>query len=150
MLKKSQWYYECDVRFNVSHTVAKVGADRGGLQQTVRDGKTKDKVTGFVSKAGNTFDTCLKLEDDRIVFDFDNPGTKREGASDGKGGERMFYEELEENAQPQPLAAEDGAQYIEEDVPPFYDAMAEEYAAYEEEEAKQQAAASNFLDEFPG
>lgn len=70
--------------------------------------------------------------------------------SDGKGGERMFYEELEENAQPQPLAAEDGAQYIEEDVPPFYDAMAEEYAAYEEEEAKQQAAASNFLDEFPG
>ena len=28
-------------------------------------------------------------------------------------------------------------------------AMAEEYAAYEEEEAKQQAAASNFLDEFP-
>lgn len=38
---------------------------------------------------------------------------------------------------------------IEEDVPPFYDAMAEEYAAYEEEEAKQQAAASNFLDEFP-
>ena len=61
-----------------------------------------------------------------------------------------FYEELEENAQPQPLAAEDGAQYIEEDVPPFYDAMAEEYAAYEEEEAKQQAAASNFLDEFPG
>ena len=83
------------------------------------------------------------------MFDFDNPGTKREGASDGKGGERMFYEELEENAQPQPLAAEDGAQYIEEDVPPFYDAMAEEYAAYEEEEAKQQAAASNFLDEFP-
>ena len=33
-------------------------------------------------------------------------------------------------------------------MPPFYDAMAEEYAAYEEEEAKQQAAASNFLDEF--
>lgn len=47
-------------------------------------------------------------------------------------------------AQPQPLAAEDGAQYIEEDVPPFYDAMAEEYAAYEEEEAKQQAAGIQF------
>ena len=61
----------------------------------------------------------------------------------------FLNEELEENAQPQPLAAEDGEQNIEEDVPPFYDAMAEEYAAYEEEEAKQQAAASNFLDEFP-
>ena len=150
MLKKSQWYYECECGFKVSHTVAKVALTEEVMRELLETGKTKDKVTGFVSKAGNTFDTCLKLEDDRIVFDFDNPGTKREGASDGKGGERMFYEELEENAQPQPLAAEDGAQYIEEDVPPFYDAMAEEYAAYEEEEAKQQAAASNFLDEFPG
>ena len=149
MLKKSQWYYECECGFKVSHTVAKVALTEEVMRELLETGKTKDKVTGFVSKAGNTFDTCLKLEDDRIVFDFDNPGTKREGASDGKGGERMFYEELEENAQPQPLAAEDGAQYIEEDVPPFYDAMAEEYAAYEEEEAKQQAAASNFLDEFP-
>lgn len=187
MLKKSQWYYECGCGFRVSHTVAKVALTEEVMRELLETGKTKDKVTGFVSKAGNTFDTCLKLEDDRIVFDFDNPGTKRESASDGKGGERMFYEELEENAQPQvtvsggapaplteepearpeehearpeehetrpekdqPLAEEDGAQYIEEDVPPFYDAMAEEYAAYEEEEAKQQAAASNFLDEFPG
>ena len=195
MLKKSQWYYECECGFKVSHTVAKVALTEEVMRELLETGKTKDKVTGFVSKAGNTFDTCLKLEDDRIVFDFDNPGTKREGASDGKGGERMFYEELEENAQPQvtapaepaapvteepearpeepearpkepearpeehearpeedkqrTLAEEDGAQYIEEDVPPFYDAMAEEYAAYEEEEAKQQAAASNFLDEFP-
>ena len=149
MLKKSQWYYECECGFKVSHTVAKVALTEEVMRELLETGKTKDKVTGFVSKAGNTFDTCLKLEDDRIVFDFDNPGTKREGASGGKGGERMFYEELEENAQPQPLAAADGAQYIEEDVPPFYDAMAEEYAAYEEEEAKQQAAASNFLDEFP-
>ena len=187
MLKKSQWYYECGCGFRVSHTVAKVALTEEVMRELLETGTTKDKVTGFVSKAGNTFDTCLKLEDDRIVFDFDNPGTKRESASDGKGGERMFYEELEENAQPQvtvsggapaplteepearpeehearpeehetrpekdqPLAEEDGAQYIEEDVPPFYDAMAEEYAAYEEEEAKQQAAASNFLDEFPG
>ena len=150
MLKKSQWYYECECGFKVSHTVAKVALTEEVMRELLETGKTKDKVTGFVSKAGNTFDTCLKLEDDRIVFDFDNPGTKREGVSGGKGGERMFYEELEENVQPQPLAAADGAQYIEEDVPPFYDVMAEEYAAYEEEEAKQQAAASNFLDEFPG
>ena len=189
MLKKSQWYYECECGFKVSHTVAKVALTEEVMRELLETGKTKDKVTGFVSNAGNTFDTCLKLEDDRIVFDFDNPGTKREGASDGKGGERMFYEDLEENVQsrvtapagasaplteehearpeepetrteeqearpeedqPQPLAEEDSAQYIEEDVPPFYDAMAEEYAAYEEQEAKQQAAASNFLDEFPG
>ena len=196
MLKKSQWYYECECGFRVSHTVAKVALTEEVMRELLETGKTKDKVTGFVSKAGNTFDTCLKLEDDRIVFDFDNPGTKRESASDSKGGERMFYEELEENTQPQvtapagpaapvteeqearpeeqearpeepearpeeqearpeedqqrTLAEEDGAQYIEEDVPPFYDAMAEEYAAYEEQEAEQQAAAFNFLDEFPG
>ena len=196
MLKKSQWYYECECGYRVSHTVAKVALTEEVMRELLETGKTKDKVTGFVSKAGNTFDTCLKLEDDRIVFDFDNPGTKRESASDSKGGERMFYEELEENTQPQvtapagpaapvteeqearpeeqearpeepearpeeqearpeedqqrTLAEEDGAQYIEEDVPPFYDAMAEEYAAYEEQEAEQQAAAFNFLDEFPG
>ena len=119
MLKKSQWYYECECGFKVSHTVAKVALTEEVMRELLETGKTKDKVTGFVSKAGNTFDTCLKLEDDRIVFDFDNPGTKREGVSGGKGGERMFYEELEENVQPQPLAAADGAQYIEEDVPPF-------------------------------
>ena len=37
-------------------------------------GKTKNKVLGFTSKAGNVFDTCLKYEDDTIKFDFDNPG----------------------------------------------------------------------------
>ena len=31
-------------------------------------------VSGFTSKAGNTFDTCLKYENDQISFDFDNPG----------------------------------------------------------------------------
>ena len=37
-------------------------------------GKTKHKITGFVSKAGKQFDTCLKYENDNIAFDFDNPG----------------------------------------------------------------------------
>ena len=30
--------------------------------------------TVYTSKAGNTFDTCLKYENDQISFDFDNPG----------------------------------------------------------------------------
>ena len=50
MLKKSQWYYECECGFKVSRTVAEGDADRGGHARTVRDRKTKDKVTGFVSK----------------------------------------------------------------------------------------------------
>ena len=44
------------------------------MQELFDTGKTKNKVVGFVSKAGNQFDTCLKFEDERIQFDFDNPG----------------------------------------------------------------------------
>ena len=44
------------------------------MQELFETGKTKKKITGFTSKAGNVFDTCLKFEGDRISFDFDNPG----------------------------------------------------------------------------
>lgn len=55
MLKKSQWYYECECGFKVSHTVAKVALTEEVMRELLETGKTKDKVTGFVSKAGNTF-----------------------------------------------------------------------------------------------
>lgn len=73
-MKKSQWYYECECGFKVAHTVAKVALDEAVMQELFETGKTKKKITGFTSKAGNVFDTCLKFEDDRISFDFDNPG----------------------------------------------------------------------------
>ena len=73
-MKKSQWYYECECGFKVAHTVAKVELEEAIMQELFETGKTKKKITGFTSKAGNVFDTCLKFEDDRIRFDFDNPG----------------------------------------------------------------------------
>ena len=73
-MKKSQWYYECECGFKAAHTVAKVTLDEATMQELFETGKTKKKITGFTSKAGNVFDTCLKFEDDRICFDFDNPG----------------------------------------------------------------------------
>lgn len=73
-MKKSQWYYECECGFKVAHTVAKVELEEAVMQELFETGKTKKKITGFTSKAGNVFDTCLKFEDDRISFDFDNPG----------------------------------------------------------------------------
>ena len=73
-MKKSQWYYECECGFKVAHTVAKVELEEAIMQELFETGKTKKKMTGFTSKAGNVFDTCLKFEDDRISFDFDNPG----------------------------------------------------------------------------
>ena len=74
LMKKSQWYYECECGFKAAHTVAKVTLDEATMQELFETGKTKKKITGFTSKAGNVFDTCLKFEDDRISFDFDNPG----------------------------------------------------------------------------
>ena len=44
------------------------------MNELLTTGKTKHKVTGFTSKAGNVFDTCLKYENEQITFDFDNPG----------------------------------------------------------------------------
>ena len=73
-LKKSQWKYECECGFNVWHTAAKVELSEEILTELFTTGKTKKKVTGFTSKAGNVFDTCLKFENDQISFDFDNPG----------------------------------------------------------------------------
>lgn len=196
LLMKSQWYYECKCGFKVSHTVAKVPLSEEIMKELLETGKTKEKVTGFVSKAGNIFDTCLKFEDERISFDFDNPGSSSgsRGASKTAGGdERPFYEEITEGelsavaaaaeAHPTAVGAErnaalseaeenvtvtkpgkkatlsgtegeipvtepEEAQYIDEDVPPFYDAMAEEFAAYEAQEEAAQTAATNFLDEF--
>ena len=64
----------CECGFNVWHTVAKVELSEEILTELFTTGKTKKKVTGFTSKAGNVFDTCLKFENDQISFDFDNPG----------------------------------------------------------------------------
>ena len=54
--------------------MAKVELSEEILTELFTTGKTKKKVTGFTSKAGNVFDTCLKFENDQISFDFDNPG----------------------------------------------------------------------------
>lgn len=165
LLMKSQWYYECDCGFKVSHTVAKVELTEEIMRELLETGKTKDKVTGFISKAGNPFDTCLKFEDDRISFDFDNPGSGTSSAGGGASGsgvsgagwdERPFYEEIQDGASVEVPAGsvmpvdDMGAQYIDDDVPAFYDSMAEDFAAYQAEEESEQTAGMNFLDEFAG
>ncbi len=73
-LMKSQWKYECACGFEVWHTIAKVELSQEIMSELLTTGKTKNKVTGFTSKAGNVFDSCLKFENDQISFDFDNPG----------------------------------------------------------------------------
>ena len=72
-LGKSQWYYECECGFKVGHTVAQVALGEEIMQELFATGKTQNKITGFVSKAGNSFDAFLKYEDEKIQFDFNNP-----------------------------------------------------------------------------
>lgn len=73
-LKKTQWQYECECGFKVFHTVAKVELPEEIMAELLATGKTKRKVTGFTSRAGNVFDACLKYTEEGIQFDFDNPG----------------------------------------------------------------------------
>ena len=145
LLKKSQWYYECDCGFKVGHTVAKVPLSEAIIKELLETGKTKEKVTGFTSKAGNVFDACLKYEDERISFDFDNPESLslQKQESEKQSEVQMAVQENETEKQ-QPQQAEqtpDGAD-------DFYATMADEAAAFQEQEEAEWIAGSNFLDEF--
>lgn len=147
-LKKSQWYYECACGFKVGHTIAKVALTEDVMQELLQTGKTKEKVTGFLSKMGNTFDACLKFEDDRISFDFDNLGTgaaAQKNASDSEQDVRPFYEELKENTKIQATESQE-TRDSDEDMQAFYDTMAGEIAAYQEKEESEQSAGMNFLE----
>ena len=136
---------ESDCGFKVGHTVAKVPLSEAIIKELLETGKTKEKVTGFNSKAGNVFDSCLKYEDERISFDFDNPGSLslQKQESEKQSEVQMAVQENETEKQ-QPQKAEqtpDGAD-------DFYATMADEAAAFQEQEEAEWIAGSNFLDEF--
>lgn len=41
------------------------------IRELLENAASSEKVTGFVSKAGNSFDAYLKFADGRIQFDFE-------------------------------------------------------------------------------
>ena len=67
------------------------------IDELLKTGKTKKKVPGFTSKAGNVFDSCLKYdaETNTISFDFDNPGEK---AGDSAGAGVLDFASMDESA----------------------------------------------------
>lgn len=83
-LMRDKWKLTCECGYAIGHTVAQVALSDEAIRQLITDGKTKEMVTGFVSKAGNTFDAFLKAEKDEkgkvsISFDFDRAlGGKQE------------------------------------------------------------------------
>uniref|UniRef100_UPI004056AC1F DNA topoisomerase n=1 Tax=Agathobacter sp. TaxID=2021311 RepID=UPI004056AC1F len=68
---KGQWQYECKCGFKLWHTVAKVPLSEEIIMELLVNGRTKEKVAGFTSKAGNLFDAYLKYEEDVIKFEFE-------------------------------------------------------------------------------
>ncbi len=71
LMKRGQWQYECECGFKLWHTVAKVPLTEETILTLLTEGKSKEKISSFTSKAGNVFDAYLKYEDDTIKFDFD-------------------------------------------------------------------------------
>jgi DNA topoisomerase-3 len=90
-MKKGQWQYECECGFKLWHTVAKVELPEETIIELLTTGKTKKKIVGFTSKAGNVFDTRLKYEDDTIKFDFDNPGEEPSASSNEKKDNKVDF-----------------------------------------------------------
>jgi DNA topoisomerase-3 len=136
------------------------------IKELLETGKTKEKVTGFNSKAGNVFDSCLKYEDERISFDFDNPGSQSLQKQETEGQSEV-QTAVQENGAQQMQQAEQGGTETQQaeqnavqskqsqrtDSEPdgaddFYAAMANEAAVFQEEEEQEWIAGSNFLDEF--
>ena len=150
----------------LGHTVAKVPLSEEIIKELLETGKTKEKVTGFTSKAGNVFDSCLKYEDERISFDFDHPGREplqkqeTEGLSDVQEREMQTQEQQSRQVEQSDTETQQAEQNEVQSKQPqrtdsepdgaddFYAAMANEAAAFQEEEEAEWIAGSNFLDEF--
>lgn len=83
-LSRSRWQLLCDCGFKVFHTVAGVALSDEVLKELITTGRTREKLTGFTSKAGNVFDACLKFEEEQIRFDFDNQEEIKQGGQNGR------------------------------------------------------------------
>lgn len=83
-LSRSKWQLLCGCGFKVFHTVAGVALSDEVLQELFTTGKTREKLTGFTSKAGNIFDACLKFEEEQIRFDFDSKEDVKLGGQNGR------------------------------------------------------------------
>ena len=101
LMKRGQWQYECECGFKLWHTVAKVSLPEETILTLLTEGKSKEKISGFTSKAGNVFDADLKYEDDTIKFDFDRkdePAAQNVEQSSGNEAETQSAVQQPESA----------------------------------------------------
>lgn len=83
LMKRDKWRYLCECGYSQFHTVAGIALTDEQMTQIFTEGRTKEPIRGFTSKAGSVFDAFLVLKQDEngkdnISFDFNGVGEKTE------------------------------------------------------------------------
>ena len=109
LMKRDKWRYLCECGYSQFHTVAGIALTDEQMTQIFTEGRTKEPIRGFTSKAGNVFDAFLVLKQDEngkdnISFDFNGVGEKTEEQPEQKmqeTAEEQSGQEIPENAEEQ-------------------------------------------------
>lgn len=72
-IMKNRYAYGCknykECNFKINATICGRSISKSNAELLLKEGKTS-KIEGFISKNGKSFDACLKLDKDKVVFDF--------------------------------------------------------------------------------
>lgn len=106
LMKRDKWRYLCECGYSQFHTVAGIALTDEQMTQIFTEGRTKEPIRGFTSKAGNMFDAFLVLKQDEngkdnISFDFNGVGEKTEEQPEQKMQETAEEQPVQENAKEQ-------------------------------------------------
>ena len=110
LMKRDKWRYLCECDYSQFHTVAGIALTDEQMTQIFTEGRTKEPIRGFTSKAGNVFDAFLVLKQDEngkdnISFDFNGVGDKTEQTPERQPGQEKAQnaEEQSEREIPQDM-----------------------------------------------
>ena len=110
LMKRDKWRYLCECGYSQFHTVAGIALTDEQMTQIFTEGRTKELIRGFTSKAGNVFDAFLVLKQDEngkdnISFDFNGVGDKTEQTPERQPGQEKIQnaEEQSEREMPQDM-----------------------------------------------
>ena len=110
LMKRDKWRYLCECGYSQFHTVAGIALTDEQMTQIFTEGRTKESIRGFTSKAGNVFDAFLVLKQDEngkdnISFDFNGVGDKTEQTPERQPGQEKTQnaEEQSERKMPQDM-----------------------------------------------
>ena len=110
LMKRDKWRYLCECGYSQFHTVAGIALTDEQMTQIFTEGRTKELIRGFTSKAGNVFDAFLVLKQDEngkdnISFDFNGVEDKTEQTPERQPGQEKTQnaEEQSEREMPQDM-----------------------------------------------